>query len=387
MATDRPDDPEMARRAVAICDRALTVADLQGPWRALRAWWLARPGSSRPALPPTRRGRRPPGPASSGACWPAWGATASRRGPGWSGPPGCGRTTTGPSSPWRTTTRWPVTSTAPWPIMTSPWRCGPTRPGPASTAPCCTGGTGGPGAGPWRTWIGHWSSLPAPASSRPTRGSSGERSARRSAISRGHGPTTRPCSPRIRRTTGPRRPSGSGEAPGRRRILPAGPRRLRRPAGRGPADRAARRGRALLALRLGRAAAAEDDLSLLLVDAPDAPGRAELLTLRAVARLVLRRPADAEADAAEALRLDPGPSAFRAWARPSSPRDASPTAGSSTRPRSPACPSAAGPSPPTSVGHWPAFPPEERRKPRADEEPTRPARSPQRTLGWRAPNC
>jgi eukaryotic-like serine/threonine-protein kinase len=78
-----------------------------------------------------------------------------------------------------------------------------------------------------------------------------------------------------------------------------------------PGDRDARRGRAVLALRLGRAGAAEADLTWLLRAAPGAAGRAEVLAYRAMARLLRGLPEEAEADAAEALRLDPGPGRSR----------------------------------------------------------------------------
>jgi eukaryotic-like serine/threonine-protein kinase len=80
---------------------------------------------------------------------------------------------------------------------------------------------------------------------------------------------------------------------------------------RDPAERRARLGRALLALRLGRAAAAEDDLGALLRGASPPADRAEVLEARALARLALGRPAEAVADAAEALRLEAGPGRLR----------------------------------------------------------------------------
>ena len=86
-----------------------------------------------------------------------------------------------------------------------------------------------------------------------------------------------------------------------------------------PGDRDARRGRAVLALRLGRAGAAEADLTWLLHAAPGAAGRAEVLAYRAMAQLLRGLPEEAEADAAEALRLDPGPGrsrpVLRLWGR------------------------------------------------------------------------
>jgi eukaryotic-like serine/threonine-protein kinase len=72
-----------------------------------------------------------------------------------------------------------------------------------------------------------------------------------------------------------------------------------------PDDPSARLGRALLALRLGQAEAAEADLTALLEPARIHP--AELRAHRALARLLLGRPAEADADAAEAVRLEPTP--------------------------------------------------------------------------------
>ncbi len=75
----------------------------------------------------------------------------------------------------------------------------------------------------------------------------------------------------------------------------------------------------MLTLRLGRAGAAEADLTWLLNAAPGAAGRAEVLAYRAMARLLRGLPEEAEADAAEALRLDPGPvrsrPVLRLWRR------------------------------------------------------------------------
>ena len=87
-----------------------------------------------------------------------------------------------------------------------------------------------------------------------------------------------------------------------------------------PDDTSARLGRALLALRHGRAEAAEADLTALLgrpdvPDPEDTATRAELLAHRALARLILGRPAEAERDAAEAFRLAPGPARERLRAR------------------------------------------------------------------------
>jgi eukaryotic-like serine/threonine-protein kinase len=74
-----------------------------------------------------------------------------------------------------------------------------------------------------------------------------------------------------------------------------------------PEDGDARTGRALLALRMGDAEAAEADLSLLL-EGPGSPGRrADWLASRALALLVLGRPSEALRDAEEAWRLRPDP--------------------------------------------------------------------------------
>jgi serine/threonine protein kinase len=84
-----------------------------------------------------------------------------------------------------------------------------------------------------------------------------------------------------------------------------------------PSDRIARRARAGLSLRQGRAAEAEADLTRLLTDGTGAtPGeRADALAVRAVARLVLGRPAEAAADADAAARLAPTPGRARLQAR------------------------------------------------------------------------
>jgi tetratricopeptide (TPR) repeat protein len=82
-----------------------------------------------------------------------------------------------------------------------------------------------------------------------------------------------------------------------------------------PDDGDARTGRALLALRLGDAESAEADLSRLL-DGPGSAGRrADWLASRALALLVLGRPSDALRDAEEAWRLRPDPRRARLRAR------------------------------------------------------------------------
>lgn len=90
-----------------------------------------------------------------------------------------------------------------------------------------------------------------------------------------------------------------------------------------PSDIHARRGRALLALRLGRTARAEADLDRLVRDSAtggwigrDPDLRDRTLALRAIARLALHRPDEAEADASLAFRLEASPSHERLWNRP-----------------------------------------------------------------------
>jgi eukaryotic-like serine/threonine-protein kinase len=89
-----------------------------------------------------------------------------------------------------------------------------------------------------------------------------------------------------------------------------------------PLDLSAREGRALLALRQGQAGLAEVDLSSLLAapnrpkaEAEVGPLRVQALALRAVARLALGRPAEAVADAAEAFRREASPAHERLWQR------------------------------------------------------------------------
>jgi tetratricopeptide (TPR) repeat protein len=80
-----------------------------------------------------------------------------------------------------------------------------------------------------------------------------------------------------------------------------------------PRDAQARLSRALLALRCGDPSRAETELTLLLRDDPNRA--AEIFARRALARLSLQRPLDAEADAANAYRRKPGPSSERLWIR------------------------------------------------------------------------
>ena len=80
-----------------------------------------------------------------------------------------------------------------------------------------------------------------------------------------------------------------------------------------PADPNARLARALLALRIGQVVRAEADLTYLLQNDPR--DSAERYAHRAQARLALGRPAEAEADAANALRLEWTPSRERLWLR------------------------------------------------------------------------
>lgn len=82
-----------------------------------------------------------------------------------------------------------------------------------------------------------------------------------------------------------------------------------------PNDPTARQGRAVLAFRTGRPDQAEIDLDRLLRTEDASIDRAGLLALRARTRLASRRLEEAEADAAEALTLAPGPGRARLWAR------------------------------------------------------------------------
>ena len=84
-----------------------------------------------------------------------------------------------------------------------------------------------------------------------------------------------------------------------------------------PTDRTVRLARAWLAMREGQAIEAEADLTRLLSEGPDsAPrARADWLASRALARLALGRAAEALADADEALRLDLSPGRARLRAR------------------------------------------------------------------------
>ena len=81
------------------------------------------------------------------------------------------------------------------------------------------------------------------------------------------------------------------------------------------ADPAARIGHALLALRTGRPDVADSDLTHLLRTSPgeraDPSQRAEWLAARALARLAMKRTADAASDADEAVRLAPSPGRLR----------------------------------------------------------------------------
>jgi serine/threonine protein kinase/Tfp pilus assembly protein PilF len=72
-------------------------------------------------------------------------------------------------------------------------------------------------------------------------------------------------------------------------------------------DSSARLSRALLELRLGHARVARGDLDFLLEPEAKTRKRDEVLATRAVANLMERRPAEALADAREALGLRPGP--------------------------------------------------------------------------------
>jgi tetratricopeptide (TPR) repeat protein len=84
-------------------------------------------------------------------------------------------------------------------------------------------------------------------------------------------------------------------------------------------DAGARVGRALLALRTGRPKVAEDDLTRLLQSRAADPGavaeRASWLAARALSRLALRRPDDAMSDAEAAAGLAPSPGRLRILTR------------------------------------------------------------------------
>ena len=80
-------------------------------------------------------------------------------------------------------------------------------------------------------------------------------------------------------------------------------------------DSAARLGHALIALRTGRPDVADADLTRLLIERRDEPLnlslRAEWLAARALARLALKRTTEAACDADEAVRLAPSPGRLR----------------------------------------------------------------------------
>ncbi len=84
-----------------------------------------------------------------------------------------------------------------------------------------------------------------------------------------------------------------------------------------PSDSTARLARARLAMRRGQAAEAEADFTRLLSQAANLTPktRSDWLASRALARLAQGRAAEADADAEEALRLDLSPSHARIWAR------------------------------------------------------------------------
>jgi eukaryotic-like serine/threonine-protein kinase len=86
-----------------------------------------------------------------------------------------------------------------------------------------------------------------------------------------------------------------------------------------PGDAGARLGRAVLALRTGRAEVAEADLTILLDRRESEPGdaarRAEWFAARALSRLALRRPVEAECDAMEAVRIAPSLARLRVLTR------------------------------------------------------------------------
>jgi eukaryotic-like serine/threonine-protein kinase len=86
-----------------------------------------------------------------------------------------------------------------------------------------------------------------------------------------------------------------------------------------PDDAEARIGRALLALRIGRPAVADGDLTTLLgshaADASARRKRADWLAVRALSRLAQRRPDEAARDAEEAIRIAATPGRLRVFTR------------------------------------------------------------------------
>ena len=69
MASDQPGDQEQARRAAAVCERALSFAEPKAPWHALKARYDGRPTGPEKMLP------RPLAEPSARACF-QWGLLA-----------------------------------------------------------------------------------------------------------------------------------------------------------------------------------------------------------------------------------------------------------------------------------------------------------------------
>ena len=312
----------LARRALPICDRALRFATPSGPWEALRARFAARldPGSPTPEATPGPPRRPRHAPASCGACSASWKTATTGRSAGWSGRPPSSRTGTGISSTWPCGTRWPGRSTGPSTTTTRPSRSIPSLPGPVTTAPSSSR-CGGPGASRSTTFkmalksTRDFDRTPAYLSRGAVLQAMGDvRSARadfeRVIASGGRVEWIRAA--RLNRAKLDFDAGATDRALDEFDAL----------VDEDPSDVHARRGRAMLALRLGRTARAEADLDRLLVDPATGAGigrdaglRARTLALRAMARLALDRPDEAEADASLAFRLEASPGHERLWNR------------------------------------------------------------------------
>ena len=155
VGTDHSDDPEMARRALRFCDRALDLRrapqSLERPAR-LVALAARRARAAARATPRCRArdlgaGLLPVGPARQA---PA--RSPRRRSPGWSGPGSFSRTITGISMHWLIISSRPARSKVPCNITRRPSRCAPRPHGPGSTAPTSMPIGGAPGVSPSATW-------------------------------------------------------------------------------------------------------------------------------------------------------------------------------------------------------------------------------------------
>jgi serine/threonine protein kinase/predicted Zn-dependent protease len=320
VARDRLDDPEMARRAVGFCDRALAFAEPRGPWYALRDWWRRHPaGSATPGTPAYDPARE----SNPLACL-QWGLLATLR------------KDRGSTLTWLERARFlrpdhywhqyilaydleraddiegalrhyeaaiALRPSAPWAWFNRAHLYAYRR-------------------GAWNRALRDLDRAVALAGERPL-----ERA--RFLVERG----------KVRRDVGDvvgaradfaaamaADPNGHIARAARldqaRLDAEAGATRQARSAydallESDPSDRLARLARARLALRQGRAAEAEADLTCLLSDCGDAaaPTRAAWLASRALARLALGRAAEAHADAEAAFRLDPAPGRVRLRAR------------------------------------------------------------------------